>query len=407
MSSVSIEPEVLGTTAPSTASRFLGYPNLQNRDLRIDFLRGLIMLIVITVHMRSYSLFSFFFWQRAGLVTSAEGFVALSGLVLGMVYARKVLTEGFAYCARKILRRSAQLYAVNIAVILSIAGLNLLPFIDAFEVMTYTDHRSETTYYLYPAAAEGFWALLSETLLLRCGPHQFQVIGLYVLLLAFAPLVVWLMLKRQTLLLVALSWTLYWWADANPIRITGAQFENAFPLLTWQLLFIHGMAFGWHKDAVLAWFTGKRAGVAVTCCAVAAAAFLILAWNSPNPLFPEWARLDLIEPQQFSNLYGLYFRKEQLGVGRLANNLCLFVLLFAALTRYWQPISKLFGWLLVPLGQASLYVFIVHVYVILIFSLTPLPGYDHFLLNTAMHTIAILLIWTMVKSQFLYNWIPR
>ncbi|MEM7101464.1 MAG: OpgC domain-containing protein, partial [Pseudomonadota bacterium] len=45
------------------------------RDLRIDFLRGMIMLIVITVHMQYYSIFSFFVWERVGVISSAEGFV--------------------------------------------------------------------------------------------------------------------------------------------------------------------------------------------------------------------------------------------------------------------------------------------------------------------------------------------
>lgn len=106
----------------------LAYPEPDDgRDLRLDFLRGLIMIYVIIVHMEYYSLLSMFAWGRLGLVSSAEGFVSLSGLVLGLVCQRRVIRDGLGATFRKLWLRSWQLYKAHVAVILSIALLGLIP----------------------------------------------------------------------------------------------------------------------------------------------------------------------------------------------------------------------------------------------------------------------------------------
>ena len=64
------------------------------RDLRIDWLRGLAMTCVIVDHSRLWSLLSWFTYERFWIVTAAEVFVVLSGVVLGTVYGDKLLRKG-------------------------------------------------------------------------------------------------------------------------------------------------------------------------------------------------------------------------------------------------------------------------------------------------------------------------
>ena len=99
------------------------------RDLKIDMIRGLAMISLVTTHIQVFSLYSMFFWERIGVVSGAEGFVLLSGLVIGMVYKRHIIQHGWDAAIWKLLRRSAQLWRVNVAVIFSIALLNLIPHI--------------------------------------------------------------------------------------------------------------------------------------------------------------------------------------------------------------------------------------------------------------------------------------
>ena len=71
-----------------------------SRDARIDWLRGLAMTCVIVNHSRLPSLLSWFSYERLWVVTAAEVFVVLSGVVLGMVYGRRLARDGWPAVVR-------------------------------------------------------------------------------------------------------------------------------------------------------------------------------------------------------------------------------------------------------------------------------------------------------------------
>jgi len=380
------------------------YEDDSPRDLRIDFIRGLIMMIVITVHMEYFSLYSFVVWERIGVVSSAEGFVALSGMVLGMVYHRKALKSGIGASATAMIDRSLKLYRVSLGVILLVALLNLLPFIDAAEVMQWRNPSTGELFPLYPNENAGLKQWLGRLLLLKIGPHQFQVMGLYVCLVAVAPALLWLCMNGRTKEVVGFSAILYAVNWAFGYHPTGAQFEYAFPILTWQFLFVIAFVIGINKKAV---FETLLHPATCSLASLAVVGFWLFTMNNPNDTIPTWARFSFIPTSTFWDIYGSYFQKSGLGIGRLVNNLALFTVVLALLTRYWTPLNKALGWLFVPIGQASLYVFIVHVFFVLAASLLPLREVDSFWLNTLAHSIAIVAIWVMVRYKVLFTIIPR
>nr|HQV24061.1 OpgC domain-containing protein [Agitococcus sp.] len=87
---------------------------------------------------------------------------------------------------------------------------------------------------------------------------------------------------------------------------------------------------------------------------------------------------------------------------------CLLVSLYWLLTICWTPFYKALGWYLIPVGQASLYVFIIHVYVVLLVS--QFVAFDlsahQWLLNTAVHAAALWLLWWMTKKEIGMRFIP-
>jgi hypothetical protein len=147
------------------------------RDLKIDLIRGLVMVMLITIHVEFYSLYGFFFWERIGVVTGAEGFVILSGVVIGMVYKRVIERDGWRVAARKLLRRACQLWLVNVVLIFLIAFLNR--FVNLSELMTYTD-RDDTgqVFQLFPASGTPIHDWIVQAVRLQIGPHQLQILGL-------------------------------------------------------------------------------------------------------------------------------------------------------------------------------------------------------------------------------------
>ncbi len=384
------------------------YPARDKRDLRLDFMRGLIMIYVVVVHLEYYSLFSMLAWERLGLVSSAEGFVMLSGLVVGLVYGNRARAEGLYDATHKLWRRAFKLYRVNLFVIISIALLGLLPFINTFEVTHWwvPDQRNHA-YALYPADATPWWIWLWKTLTLQIGPHQFQIIGLYVILLGLAPLAIRALMRGHLVWLLLLSWSGYIANLFLGLHVTPARFELGFPLLTWQMLFFNGLVVGFYREQVLGWLVAKPNRWFGHLAAALCIGFILLASNAPNPLFWPWPTWSLIPPETYLKLHGFWFDKTLLGPGRVLNNIALFVSMYILLTRYWRVFDRALGWLLIPLGQSSLYVFTVHVYIILLVSNLPIPIQGNLFWGTLVHGTAILLIWLMVRHRVLFHWIPR
>jgi len=409
--------EVMAAPTRATASWLerWRYPEDDSpRDLRIDLLRGLVMCVMVLVHIEIFSWFDLLVWERVGLVSGAEGFVLLSGVVLGLVHHRIVVRDGWQASATKLWHRAAQLYRVNVVLTGSILLLTYVPGLATTAVTTFRDLGTNTVYPLYPTHAAPWWAQVASILTLRATPHQFQVIGLYIVLMAVAPAVIWMLSTGRVRALLAVSWILYFRYWAFPANLIDAQFEYAFPLFTWQLLFVHGLAFGYHRKAVMAWLTGWRGVTFVAVSAVVFLAFLVFSQSNPNPYAPAWSRLAWVEPGTFYRIYGDYFTKKLLGPGRLLDYAACLAVAYVVLTYGWTIINRLAGWLLIPMGQASLYVFIVHVYVVLLISnlppfagLVPAYGSGSPWLNTLAHAASLLLLWTMVKTQFLFRWIPR
>jgi len=384
------------------------------RDLRIDFMRGMVMLILIVVHIEIFSWFNFIAWERIGLISGAEGFVVLSGYVLGQVHKRLSEKSGFKESFFRLLDRSFLLYKINIYIVIFILLLSALPFIDLSVVKTFKDWNSGEVYQLFPDDKSNWYQSLVNILLLRNSPHQIQILGLYCSLLLLTPIVIWLFNHGKVRWVCFGCVLLYLYNITYPTRITLAQFEYAFPLFSWQILYISGLAVGYFKPQLQQYITGNHYNLLVIFCGCLTVLFLLLAWNSPNPSFPEGVRLLWLDENSFNKLHYLYFDKNKLGILRLVNYASFLIFFYWCLTTFWQPINRLFGWFFIPLGQASLYVFIMHlIFIVLVESITGFseikPTYQtaNIWWNTVWHCLSLLGLWLMVKKEFLYNYVPR
>jgi hypothetical protein len=346
---------------------------------------------VIIDHSKRASVLSWFSYQRFWVVTAAEVFVVLSGLVLGMVYGPRLARDGWVAVATRLGRRAALLYAAFIGVTLSLlllalAGVDVTSVSswDPTAVMWFMDPRSMT--------AEN-WRDLA---LLRYGPWAFEIVGLYVwLVLAAIPCLIALH-KIGWKPLLAISWGLYFWYRLVPQPLTSAEFESVFPILAWQLLFVHGITIGYHREQV-GEFIAQR--VRVFPIALAAASVLFMAFALSNPLMdgPAWLHWRVVSPEQFSDLYERYFSLTDLGYGRILNLAVALPFGYALLA--WPGVATIAGrlqGLFVTLGQGSLGAFVLHVYGLLV--LAHLPESDHLAVNTAIQIALILAIAVVLKG---------
>lgn len=396
------------------------FPEDQRRDLRIDLLRGIAITFVVVNHIDLPSLYQLLSQEAIGAVSGAELFVLLSGVVVGMVYRPRMEREGFADTASRLLRRAWKLYYTALFVVLSVFLLSRIPGVDASAVTTFTDqgtgaagggaagrvydlYGNTDLLFSYPVPP----SVLVDVALLRVGPWQFNVIGLYVVLLLVAPLLLWTLRRHLAWAVLGLSWGLYALNTFHPIRLFSSQFEDAFPLLTWQVLFVGGIVAGYHRRAILAFFRRPAGRVALVAAIVLFVVFLLFSWNNPYQANVYDVRLALLPEADFAAIYENWFTRVALGPGRLLNVLVVVITLYALLTAYWRPVARAVGWFLIPLGGASLYVFILHVYFAVLLSNLPFLQNGWIWLNTLAYTAVLATLWWMVRREFLFRWVPR
>ncbi len=384
------------------------YPASESRrDLRIDFLRGVAMLMVVIAHIEIPSAYHLFTPERIGVVSEPEVFVFLSGLVIGLIYPALIAKEGWRSAAQKLFKRSLQLYIVSLWVVILVYLLRFVPAINASVLYTWTDSQTGIVYDLYNNPGADAGNFIQNMLVLRYGPGQFNIMGLFVILMFIAPVILWALYHKQTLLLLVISGGFYIFNVIQPTRVTIAQFENAFSLLAWQLLFVIGVAAGFHWDKLLRIIQGKYGRPILIICAVLFFILLVYSLNNPWTVIPYDLRLTIIDADTFTEIYSGWFSRVRLGIGRVINTLLAFIFFYMLLTRFWKGFNKAFGWFFIPIGQASLYVFIVHLFYVVLMDNIPIFRENRVWVNAAGETLVLLAIWLMVRRRFLFKIIPR
>ncbi|MEB7277837.1 OpgC domain-containing protein [Enterobacter asburiae] len=379
------------------------------RDLRIDFMRGIALVMMVVAHTEVMSVFNIFSWERFGLTTGAEGFVILSGFMLGMLNRARLQKVVLLTVSWGLYLRAWKIYRVNIIIIVSFILLAYIPHINLFEVTHFTDRFSGESWSLYPVTPQIKETWFNIILYLQIGPHQTQILGLYIFLLLFSPLFLGMLQKGNVWWLLGASLLVYGLWQRWPLRLTPSEFEFAFPLLAWQFIFVLGMASGWYKAELIS-FARTPAGKAVVVALVIVALILgFIAQNHTNPFMPPALLMHVIPPDSFNTFYHTWAAKNGLGPVRVLNDIALMVTVYLVLTYCWTPLNRLLGWFLIPLGQHSLYTFILHVYVVLLVSqFITFDLWRHaWIENTLVHAAALGILWLMAKYNVAARWIPN
>ncbi|UUL77015.1 OpgC domain-containing protein [Pseudarthrobacter sp. Fe7] len=391
------------------------YQDPSTRDSRVDLLRGVAIVFVVVNHLGMASLFQLLTQEAVGFVSGAELFVLFSGLVVGMVYGPKA-REDFGRVVDLTSRRAGKLYVTALAVLIGVFLLSLLPFFHAEALTTFVDqgtggaghNGAGRTYDLYAGMSSLFQfpvppQVLPAIVLLQFGPWQFNVMGLYVVLLLVSPLILAALNRGKAVWVLLAALAVYAVGAVTRVRLLPSQFEDSFPLLVWQVLFVLGLVVGYHRRSIVAWLQA-HSWVVAACTAAFALAFL--SWGNPYLSNNYDIRLALMPDATYRAMYDALFGRTYLAPGRLFNVLVLVVAAYAFLSTYWKPVQRALGWFLIPLGRATLYVFIMHVVLIAVVANIPALQQQSILLNTAAYAVVLGLLWVMVRTRFLFRLIP-
>jgi len=377
---------------PRSLSLDWAYAAAGQRDLRLDLLRGFAVFAMVADHFGGSSWLYLITGGNTFIVSAAEAFIFISGLTVGIVYGALAMQEGLRSAQFKALKRALTLYKLGVALTLLFASISVLfklPWSD--QVQSGDPLR---------------FALNVATL--RQTMYLVDIPLMYLFLMLAVPAGLWLLIKGQTVLLLAASTALWTVSQLFPTQLQvpwPIMGNTAFNLAAWQLLFFVAMAIGFHRKALSERFAGLPRlpyFLFIGLCLVRLLQFNATRGAMLADLIPG------LNTQAFMN--GL-FLKSALAPGRLIASAILFQFAFLAATLLWRPVAALFGWLLLPLGQNALYGYTMHVVVIGLFSavLPYLPGsvMNMGAISTSLQLLAILAIWLMIQRRFLFRLVPR
>lgn len=207
----------------------------KGRDLRLDFFRGVANWWIFLDHIPN-NVVNWITPRNYGFSDAADLFVFISGYTASFVYAQMMIDKGFIVGATRLWKRVWQLYVAHVMLfviyIVSIGWVALrfhdVDIINEFNVAGLIDNPIQT---------------LTQGLLLKFKPLNLDVLPLYIVLMALFPPVLWAMLRRPDLTMLA-SLALYFAARQFgwnlPAYPAGSWYFNPY---TWQLLFVFGAWF--------------------------------------------------------------------------------------------------------------------------------------------------------------------
>ena len=82
----------------------LSHPSAMERDLRLDFFRGVALFCIFLDHLPNNILAEFTF-QSVMFADAAEVFILISGYTAGMVYGRAMERQGFLVAGIRVYHR--------------------------------------------------------------------------------------------------------------------------------------------------------------------------------------------------------------------------------------------------------------------------------------------------------------
>jgi hypothetical protein len=218
---------------PSTTA-----PAKRPRDIRLDLFRGLAMLIIVVAHIPSNP-WNNWIPARFGFSSAAEMFVFCSGLASSLAFGAVFAKRGLVLGTMRISYRIWQLYWAQIA-----------PFLAIVAISAWATMRAGAPDYLVRLnlgwflanPAEGISALMT----LRYIPQYFDMLPMYMAVLAILPLAVALSRLHALLPLIVSGavWFVIQLTGFNLPARPGTDWVWFFNPFAWQFLFLIGFSFG-------------------------------------------------------------------------------------------------------------------------------------------------------------------
>jgi hypothetical protein len=211
------------------------------RDPRLDFFRGSAMFIIFIAHCRGNVLWNVI-PARFGWSDAADMFVFVSGMAAAIAFGGSFDRHGFVIGTARILHRCWQLFVAHLGLFFASAAL----------VVAGSRWFADTDY-IAVLGLQHFFARPQDALLglfaLTYVPHYFDILPLYIVVLAMVPAAM-LLARVHPLLVPAASIALYVATRVLHLNLPAHADDQPqwyFNPLAWQLIFFTGFCLrrGW------------------------------------------------------------------------------------------------------------------------------------------------------------------
>jgi hypothetical protein len=291
-----------------------GRSSASERDLRLDFFRGIALFSIFIDHVAWNSLLAQFTLQALGFSDAAEVFIGISGYTAGMVYGRAIERQGLLMAAMRIYHRVWQLYVAHVFLFMQFMATTAY-LVDTFNNAIYAEELRAADFLKEPGLA------VIKALTLQFQPEFMDILPLYIVLLALLPLVL-IGFRLWPAGVLAASFSLWAAAQFNQSIALAAYpgpdhvwFFNPF---CWQALFFLGAWCGWRGvRGGIPWLTNRW--LFRLAAAGALAGFLIRFSWTLHWLYDPF-------PALFGNVLWPHLSKTNLAALRFANVLVLALL---------------------------------------------------------------------------------
>ncbi len=311
------------------------------RDLRLDLFRGVGLWMIFLDHI-PHDVVSWLTLRNYGFSDAAEFFVFISGYLAGYIYGPIIRAGQFLAALKRLWKRAMEMYVAHIMLFLVFTA-QIARTVRKFDNPLYEDEFNVHSFLLHPDV------LIGQALTLRYKPVNLDVLPLFITLIAAAPFILWMMVRRPNLTLLgsAILYVLARWFDWNlPSYPPGTTWY--FNPFAWQLMFVFAAWCGTGGANLLWPIIKSRLALIVAAIWIAFALLIVMTWHVAflDAMVPKWV-VKLIYP----------IDKTDLDMLRFTHFLALALIVSRYVPRHWAPLNS--KWLrpMIMCGQHSLPIF--------------------------------------------------
>ena len=320
--------------------------NPVERDVRLDFFRGIGLWMIFLDHI-PHDIVAWLTLRNYGFSDAAEFFVFISGYLVGFIYVPIVRGGLFLAALKRLWKRAVEMYVAHIMLFL-IFTAQIARTARRFDNPMYENEFNVFNFLQHPDI------LIGQALTLRYKPVNLDVLPLYIVLVAAAPFMVWCLVRRPNLTLLAsvVLFLLSRWFDWNIASYPPGTtwYFNPF---CWQLLFVFAAWCGSGQIARIAPLVWSRLGMAIAGAWLVFAFLIVMSWHIAfiEALIPKWL-IKLIYP----------IDKTDLDMLRLTHFFALATIVSYYVTRKWRPLTSRWLQPAILCGRHSLPIFCLGVF---------------------------------------------